>query len=145
MSRGLQRPMVDRMPLFVDVSTPRSGTGDVFGQISPRRRGGRSHQGKSFRVEETAAIPARRRALVRFVGRRVGRETRPATARPCGVPRPGRGPRVALGPYHLGLDDDAAFSWPAAGCIASVTIDMFGLPAAAGALASTPHGWLCLA
>src|SRR5215472_4552903 len=88
-------PMVDRMPLFVDVSMPRSGTGDVFGQISPRRRGGRSHQGKSFRVEETAAIPARRRALVRFVGRRVGRETRPATARPCGVPRPGRGPRVS--------------------------------------------------
>ena len=48
MSRGLQRPMVDRMPLFVDVSTPRSGTGDVFGQISPGAVVGDRIRGRVF-------------------------------------------------------------------------------------------------
>ena len=40
--------MVDRMPLFVDVSAPRSGTGDVFGQISPGAVVGDRIRGRVF-------------------------------------------------------------------------------------------------
>ena len=45
---GLQRPMVDRMPLFVDASAPRSGTGDVLDRSLPGAVVGDRIRGRVF-------------------------------------------------------------------------------------------------
>src|SRR5207249_11100338 len=43
------------------------------------------------------------------------------------------------GADNFGFDDDAAQAWPLPSLVANIPINMFGLPAAPGELARSPH------